>query len=63
MIDAQTGAERFSLPEKSKEVKDITKEHIVFKGKKGYGVVDYSGKVLVEPIYKNITIVEQPKSK
>lgn len=63
IIDAQTGAERFSLPEKSKEVKDITKEHIVFKGKKGYGVLDYAGKVLVEPIYKNITIVEQPKSK
>lgn len=63
MIDARTGAERFSLPEKSKEVKDITKEHIVFKGKKGYGVVNYDGKVVVEPIYKHITIVEQPKSK
>lgn len=63
MIDSRTGAERFSLPEKSKEVKDITKEHIVFKGKKGYGVVNYDGKIVVEPIYKHITIVEQPKSK
>ena len=63
MIDARTGAERFSLPEKSKEVKDITKKHIVFKGKKGYGVVNYDGKLVVEPIYKHITIVEQPKSK
>lgn len=63
MIDSRTGAERFSLPEKSKEVKDITKEHIVFKGKKGYGVLNYDGKVVVEPIYKHITIVEQPKSK
>lgn len=63
MIDSRTGAERFSLPEKSKEVKDITEEHIVFKGKKGYGVVNYDGKVVVEPIYKHITIVEQPKSK
>ena len=63
MIDARTGAEHFSLPEKSKEVKDITKEHIVFKGKKGYGVVNYDGKIVVEPIYKQIIIVEQPKSK
>lgn len=63
LIDTYTGTQRFDLPDGAKEVKDITKDHVVFKGKKGYGVVDYSGKVIVEPIYKDITIVQQGKNK
>lgn len=63
LIDTRTGAQRFALPDNAKEVTDITKEHVVFKGKKGYGVVDYSGKVVVEPIYKNIAIVQQNNNK
>ena len=62
MIDAESGQALFSLPEGTKSVTDITHDHIVFTGHHGQGIVDRQGNIMVQPIYRTISITEELQS-